>query len=288
MSNVALVVDSTCDLGVEKLKSMNVAMVPLKVTFGEETYLDAIEISPQQFYERLDQVDYLPKTSMPSPAEFLEVFNDLSTEGYDEIVSVSISSGISGTYGGSVLAAKDVSVPVYCIDTKCVTLGLGLLVDAAAKLRDRGFSAAEIAERIEEISQKTVLLFIIDNLDNLVKGGRAHKAAGLASTLLDIKPILTLDDEGKIVPFKKFKGKGKALAGLAKYVKSQSDEHGRLNYACIYTQEREDIELLRTALSEVGVIGEELVTASNGPVIGTYVPQACGIAYYPAELLDRE
>lgn len=286
MSKVALIVDSTGDLPLSYLKDNNVCMVPLKVSFGQDTYFDAIEMTPSEFYKRLAVSEELPKTSMPSPQQFKDCFEKLADEGYEEAVSLSISSGISGTYNGSVLAAQDAPIKVHTVDTKCVTLGLGLIADAAVKLRDAGFSAEEIATKVEEIAKATELHFIIGSMDNLVKGGRAHKAAGLASSLLDIKPILTLDEEGKIVPFKRFKGQAKALSGLASYVKKQNDLLGPLNYTLIYTDDISDIDDLRNALAKKGIEGSEILCGSNGPVIGTYVPDACGIAFYPQSVLD--
>lgn len=283
MPKVGLVVDSTCDMSAEELASLGVELASLKVSFGDETFLDAVEITPPQFFERLATASELPKTSQPSPQQFSEAFDRLIEQGCESIVSLSLSSAISGTYQTSVMVASEYDFPIYCIDTRNVTQGLALIVDAAVKLRDQGLDGEQLAERITKIAQNTQLLFVIYSMDNLVKGGRAGRASGLAASLLDIKPILTMDSEGVITPFKKCKGKKRAVIELAKYVAKTSQEKGPLNYAVIYTNDVEDIEVVRQALLDAGVEGAEVRTGSNGAVIGTYVPEACGIAFYPQE-----
>lgn len=283
MPKVGLVVDSTCDMSAEELASLGVELVSLKVSFGDETFLDAREITPSQFFERLATAPELPKTSQPSPQQFSEAFDRLIEQGCESIVSLSLSSAISGTYQTSVMVAREYDVPVYCIDTRNVTQGLALIVEAAVKLRDQGLNGEQLAQRITHIAKNTQLLFVIYSMDNLVKGGRAGRAAGLAASLLDIKPILTMDSEGVITPFKKCKGKKRAVIELAKYVAKTSQEKGPLNYAVIYTNDEEDVEVVRQALAHAGVEGTEVRTGSNGAVIGTYVPEACGIAFYPQE-----
>lgn len=282
---VGIVVDSTCDLTPEMLNKLDVVLVPLKVSFGEDTFLDSIEIAPAEFYERLATADQLPKTSQPSPAQFMDAFTQLKESGCTEIVSLSISTSISGTFYSSLLASKDFDIPVHCIDTLNVTLGLGILLLAACEMRDNGLSGEQITEKIEQLIPETKLLFVIDSMDNLVKGGRAGRAAGLAAALLDIKPILTLDESGTITPFKKFKGRKKAIAELSRHMARESQEKGKLRYALIYTDTPSDVDLLRESFAQAGLDGEEIYSGSNGPVIGTYVPKACGIAYYPEYLL---
>lgn len=281
MPKVGLVVDSTCDMSAEEIKKLNVELASLRVTFGDETFLDAIEITPQEFYKRLQAADELPKTSQPAPQQFSECFDRLIAQGCDSIVSLSLSSAISGTYQTSTIVAKEYDIPIYCIDTRNVTQGLATILLAACELRDQGLSGQEIAEKISLIAKQTQLLFVIYSMDNLVKGGRAGRSAGLAASLLDIKPILTMGEDGVITPFKKCKGKKRAVAELAKYVASCSKKLGPLNYTLISTIDPDDIDMLRVAFAEAGVVGKEIHTGTNGAVIGTYVPEACGVAFYP-------
>lgn len=281
MPKVGIVVDSTCDMTVEELQALNVELAPLRVTFGDKTYLDAVEMTSEEFYRELAQAEELPKTSQPSPQQFADCFDRLIAQGCESIVSLSLSSAISGTYQTSTIVAKEYDVPIYCIDTKNVTHGLSMLVRAACELRDKGLSGEEVNAAIRKIAPQTQLLFVIYSMDNLVKGGRAGRSAGLAASLLDIKPILTLDETGTIAPFKKCKGKKKAVAELAKYVAKCSKEKGPLYYTLINTTDPDDIDLLREAFAEAGVIGEEVHHGTDGAVIGTYVPEACGVAFYP-------
>ena len=283
MPKVGLVVDSTCDMSAEEIRNLNVELAPLRVTFGDETFLDTVEITPQEFYRRLSVADELPKTSQPAPKQFSECFDRLVAQGCDSIVSLSLSSAISGTYQTSTIVAKEYDIPIYCIDTRNVTQGLATILLAACDLREKGCTGEEIADQIKKIARQTQLLFVIYSMDNLVKGGRAGRSAGLAASLLDIKPILTMGEDGVITPFKKCKGKKRAVAELAKYVASCSGEMGPLNYTLINTTEPDDIDMLREAFAEAGVVGQEIHTGSNGAVIGTYVPEACGVAFYPQE-----
>lgn len=283
MPKVGLVVDSTCDMTAQQIADLGVELAPLRVTFGDETFLDAVEISSEEFYKRLANADELPKTSQPAPQQFSECFERLIAQGCDSIVSLSLSSAISGTYQTSTIVARDYEIPIYCIDTRNVTQGLATILLAAVEMRDKGLDGKTIAENIKKVALKTQLLFVIYTMDNLVKGGRAGRSAGLAASLLDIKPILTMGPDGVITPFKKCKGKKRAVGELAKYVAKCSREIGPLNFTLINTTEPEDIDMLREAFAEAGVIGKEIHTGSNGAVIGTYVPEACGVAFYPQD-----
>lgn len=284
MHKVGIVVDSTCDMTPAELAELDVRMVPLRVTFGDETFLDEIEISKEEFYERLFASDELPKTSQPAPTQYIDTYKKLAQEGCDEIISLSLSSAISGAYQTSVLASREVDIPVYCFDTKNVTQGLGTLVIAATRLRAKGLYGQELVDAMQHVCDEAELYFIIDDMSYLVKGGRAGRAAGLAASILDIKPILTLDETGTIAPYRKCKGTKKAVAELAKHVARVSLEKGPLNYSLIYTTKPEDIPMLQVAFDAAGVQGTCIYTGSNGPVIGTYVPLACGVAFYPQHL----
>ena len=283
MARVGIVTDSTCDLSRQVLDGFDVRMVPLKVLFGEETFTDWVDIQPAEFYERLVGAETLPKTSQPSPAEFLSTYKQLAEEGCDAIVSVHLTGPLSGTVESARLASADSPVPVHVVDTKLVSQGLGLVVAAATEARDAGGDAETIAARAAQVAGSCRLFFVLDTLDYLVKGGRAGKAQGLAASVLGIKPILMFNSEGTIEPFKKVKGRKRAIAELAAHVAADAKENGHMRAAILHACVADEGAELAAELERVGADVTIDRRGLVGAVIGTYAgPEAIGIAYYPA------
>ncbi len=284
MARVGLVCDSTCDRGPEWLASHDVRMVPLKVFFGEETYLDWIDLAPEEFYAKLLAAQQLPKTSQPSPAEFAAVYADLADSGCTEIVSIHLTSALSGTFASATLAAADAPVPVRIVDTRLVSQATGLVVKAAIDARDAGADGAGIERVAVAAASQSTFYFILDTLEYLVKGGRAGKASGLAASVLNIKPVLTFTSEGTIEPFKKVKGFKKAMAQVAAQVALDS-AGGRVRLSLLHGAAPDVASEMQAALDEAGVDYELDSIGSVGAVIGTYAgPGAVGVAYHPIEL----
>lgn len=282
MARVGIVTDSTCDLGPEELERLGVEMVSLKVLFGEESFLDWRTIEPKVFYEKLVAAASLPKTSQPSPADFTAVYERLAAEGCDHIVSIHLSAALSGTWQSASIASETSPVPVSVVDTKKVTQAVALVVKAAVEERDRGSDGPAVAARAQSVSESMRLFFVLDTLDYLVKGGRAGKAAGLAATLLNIKPVLEVNADGIIEPFKKVKGRKKALSELAAHVAEETASYGRVKatvlHACTSDDGAELIRELEAARADIEIESVGLV----GSVVGTYAgPNAIGVAYYP-------
>lgn len=282
MTKVAIVTDSTCDLSLAELEALSVTMVPLKVLFGETTFLDWVGLEPAEFYSKLASSPVLPKTSQPSPAEFLSAYRGLADNGFDAIVSIHLTSALSGTHESAMMAAADSPIPVHVVDTKKVSQAVALVVKAACESRDAGLGAQEIAERATQVSESMRLYFVLDTLEYLVKGGRAGKAQGLAASLLNIKPVLTMNSEGIIEPFKKVKGRKKALAELASHLAEESRTHGRMRVALLHACADECGNDLLAELEKAGGDYEIDSVGLVGAVIGTYAgPNAVGCAYYP-------
>jgi DegV family protein with EDD domain len=283
MDRVGIVTDSTCDLPPDELDRLGVVMVPLKVLFeGDATYLDWVELRPEDFYPKLKTASALPKTSQPSPADFTAAYEQLAEKGCGEIVSIHLTSALSGTFASATMAAETAPVPVHVIDTKKVSQAFALVVKAACERRDIGADAAAIARRAEEVSSGMRLFFVLDTLDYLVKGGRAGKAQGLAASLLNIKPVLEMNDEGIIEPFKKVKGRKKAIAELAAHVAEDAKANGRMRVSLLHTACPSGAEELRAELKAAAADVEIESTGIVGSVIGTYAgPDAVGLGYYP-------
>lgn len=282
MGRIGIVTDSTCDLGPLWLQERDVVMVPLKVLFGDTTYLDWLDLPPDLFYQKLASSPELPKTSQPSPAEFSTVYQRLADEGCDGIVSLHLSAPLSGTMESATMAAATSPVPVRVIDTRVVSAGEALVIEAALAARDAGGDLDAVASAARGVVDSLRLLFALDTLDYLVKGGRAGKAQGLAASLLNIKPVLTFNAEGIIEPFRKVKGTKKAIAEMAAEVAAASIVTPVV-CAILHSQAPELANELLAALDQAGARYRCDHTVSVGAVIGTYAgPGAVGIAYHPA------
>lgn len=281
MARVAIVTDSTCDMGPEALAGLGVEMVPLKLHFGETTYLDWIDFKPDEFYPKLLASPVLPTTSQPSPAEFAAVYARLADEGVEGIVSIHLTAKLSGTYESAMLAAVDAPVPVRVVDSMVASWALALVVQAAVDARDSNGDLDAVEAAALKAVSGTELYFVLDTLDNLVKGGRAGKAQGLAASLLNIKPVLHFVD-GAIEPFKKARGTKAAFAELASHVAARSRELGGVKAVVIHALAPDLAEQIRKTVVDAGLVGEIVTIGDIGSVIGTHAgPRAVGICYLP-------
>lgn len=284
MAKVALVTDSTADIPHETRERLGIAMVPLKVNFGSESFLDNIDLEPAAFYRKLTQSSVLPTTSQPSPADFFDVFKRLSSEGRP-ILSVHLSSALSGTYQSAMIAKSmlEDEGDVTVIDSRSASYGYGMIVVAAAEMAERGESAEAIAEEVQRMRRELRLYFVVDTLEYLQKGGRIGKAAAVVGSLLNIKPILTIDDEGGILPVDKVRGQKRALSRIAELLEqdvgSQPVHLGIALTPGFDAQAKEMSALLRGRLNAVSYTESEV-----GPVIGAHAgPGTVGVFVIPAK-----
>jgi DegV family protein with EDD domain len=281
MHKVGIVTDSTCDLPPSEFEALGVKMVPLTVHFGEEHFRDWIDMEPAEFYRRLTTFAGLPTTSQPSPAEFSAAYKELAEEGAEEIVVITLSAALSGTHESAILAAKDASIPVRVVDGKLASQATALIVKATAAARDAGMNASELETFAIEMAASTYLFFLLDTLDYLVKGGRAGKATGLAASLLNIKPVLEVNKDGIIEPFKKVRGRQQAIHALAQHVADESRRLGKLRVALLHAAIDGEAEEFEAALAAAGADIEIESHGVIGAVIGTYTgPGAVGVAYH--------
>jgi DegV family protein with EDD domain len=232
MPRIAIVTDSTCDLGPAALAAKGVEMVSLKVLFGDEVFLDWIDFTPSTFYPKLRSSAQLPTTSQPTPGDFSLVYKRLAAEGFDGIVSIHISAKLSGTFESAMLAAKDAPIPVRVVDSTFVSGAMAFQIEEALAARDAGGDLDAVEKAAVDAIAKTRLFFVLDTLDYLVKGGRAGKAQGMAAALLNIKPVLEVKD-GIIQPYKKSKGTAKAIREMAEHVADEAKRLGPLKIIII-------------------------------------------------------
>lgn len=284
MASIALVTDSTADISQEVRDKLDIAMVPLKVSFGEETFLDNITLQPSQFYQKLISFNEgLPKTSTPSPADFYEVFKRLTDEGRS-VISVHLSSSLSGTYQAALIAQSmlEGEGDVTVIDSKSASYGYGNLVVAAAEMAQRGASKEEIIEEVHRLRREMQLYFMVDTLEYLQKGGRIGKASAVLGSLLNIKPILSIDDEGSIFPVEKVRGTKRAMARITEMVATHfqgAPVDVTVAVTPGYTSGvAEMTEMLKNQLNIKRYLETEI-----GPVVGTHAgPGTIGLFVTPA------
>lgn len=285
MKKTVIVSDSTADIPADLVKKYDIRVVPLRLMFGSETYLDGVEISAQEFYKRLVESSQLPTTSQPSPADFVEAYESILKEFPDcSILSMHISSGMSGTYQSALLATSlmegDPDITVW--DSKSASYGFGLFVVHAANLAAEGVSLEEILSSTEELRSKRRLYFLVDTLEYLQKGGRIGKAAAVLGTLLNIKPILSIDEEGIIYPVDKVRGRKKATARMIELFRKDLAGVTNINVAVGHTADPSSVDDFLEQLSAVFTV-KETVYSDIGAVVGTHVGPGTIAAYiWPA------
>ena len=188
--NVELIVDSTVDVP-EHIRS-RLTVVPLTIHFGQEEYLDGVTMDKHRFYERLVESDVLPTTSQASPAAFDREFRRVRCSGGSAVV-LTIAAGLSGTYQSACIAAAEYD-SIYVVDSGTAAIGAGILAEYALACLDRGMDAAGLARALEQKRQDVCVLALVDTLENLKRGGRISKTTALAGGLLNIKPVLTIEN----------------------------------------------------------------------------------------------
>lgn len=189
--SVRIITDSTADI--RPALAEQIPFVPLTIRFGEEEYIDGVTMSRKEFYEHLQTCKELPATSQPSPDRFAAAYEEAVGAG-DEVVVITISSKLSGTFQSANIAAMDFDEGVYVVDSESAAIGAGVLAEYAKQLADSGMSGADITAKLNEEKKSLRLFATLDTLEYLVRGGRLSKVAGVAGGLLNIKPVITLKD----------------------------------------------------------------------------------------------
>ncbi|WP_284037987.1 DegV family protein [Neobacillus sp. 114] len=235
----AIVTDSTAYIPTELLDKWNIHMIPLNVIFGNEVYWEEVDIHWQQFYEEVKIKD-LPTTSQPPIGQFVELFERLAAEGCDAVISIHLSSGISGTYQGSVTAGTMVEgIKVYSFDSEISCMVQGFYALEAAEWASRGMDPQRIIARLEELKSTAHAYFMVDDLSHLQRGGRLSGAAALIGSLLQVKPLLHFVDKA-IVPFEKIRTRKKAMKRIADLLGEDAMGGGRYQAVVIHANREEE------------------------------------------------
>jgi DegV family protein with EDD domain len=273
--SVRIVTDSACDLSPELCRELGVEVVPLTIRFGEEEFVDRRDLTSEQFWSKLPTASVLPETAAPSVGAFEEAFRSLVDGGADGIVCINLSSAMSATLQSAQLAAKafDGDCNIAMIDSKSASMGIGLHVVHAARLAQAGADLATIVEATERNVERSHLLFTVDTLDYLRKGGRISGAQALVGTMLSIKPIIGVDN-GAVVAQGKVRTRSKALRHLVDKVKETA-----VAQICVLHSNAPDLDEFIAMLEPIAPSGD-IVVGCIGPVVGVHVgPGAIGVVW---------
>jgi DegV family protein with EDD domain len=277
---VRIVTDSTADLPQAVRDELGIAMVPLTVHFGPEMFLDVVEMDPDGFWTKLASCPHHPKTAQPSPGDFLKIYQPLVDEGH-EIISIHLSTKLSGTLSSGQVAAQMLpGAKITLVDTRSVTLGLGMMAVEAARMARDGKSVSEIVTRVNEIADRMNILFTLDTLEFLHKNGRVGKAQALLGGLLGIKPILQVDKEGLVAPADKVRGKSKVIPRTLEIMAERIPAGRKVKIAVLHAQVPDEAAHWLEIISRQYTVVEHFI-ASIGPVIATNAgPGTVGVCFY--------
>ena len=276
---VRIVTDSAADFSPAELEQKNIICIPLKVLFGGEEYEENINLSKDQFYEKLLVSEGFPKTSQAAPAVLAGLFEDAKAAG-DEIIYVTLSSALSGTWQSAMFIKEDMGYDkAFVVDSRNATGGQRMLVEHAVRLRDQGKCAAEIVDEVEALRERIVLYACINTLEYLYRGGRISHLSYALGTLAQIKPIIHVDHMGRVDIPAKAMGMRKGMEHLCKQADAKNPDPDFPLYV-MYTNDRSVAETLAVRLAEHGQAVHPDNIIQVGAAIGSHIgPSACGLVY---------
>jgi len=279
--NTAIVLDSTADFPEAPERFRNWRVVPLYVLFGDESYRDYVDLTPEAFYARLRTAEQLPTTSQPTPGDFLTTYEELS--GYERIYSLHLSAALSGTYQSARTAAQELGDKVRVVDSESASAGIAMLALAIQRRLDKGTTDDEIDRLIRRFKEDAGLIFTVDTLEFLRRGGRIGRASAWAGQLLHVKPILTIERE--VIPLKRVRGNQKAMQEFVSAFTSSTEDTPTLKVGIAHADAPERAEQLKKMVHAERPSAEVEIVTSLGAVVGTHAgPGTVGFFWFD----DRE
>ena len=277
--NTAIVVDSTADFPEAPQRFPNWRVVPLYVRFGEESYRDYVELEPEGFYARLRTASETPTTSQPTPGDFLATYEELG--GYERILSLHIAAKLSGTIESARAAAQVLGGDrVRAIDSQSASAAIAMLGLAIQRRLERGTSDEEVDTLVERYRRETGLLFTVDTLEYLARGGRIGRARAWAGELLNIKPILSIRD-GEVLPVKRVRGNRKAFLEFASAFEAATSDVPTLRAGIAHAEAPERVEALVQLVGRSRPQAEIELVTTLGPVVGAHAgPGTVGFFWF--------
>jgi DegV family protein with EDD domain len=278
MTKIKIVTDSTCDLSNDLIKKMGITVVPLSISINGENYLDRVDITPKEFIEKMKASPELPKSSQPPAGEFLKVYDQLGSEGY-EVISIHMTGGMSGTVRSAESAAQMSSAKVNVVDSRFISRALAFQVLEAAEMAATGKNVEQILTRLDAVREQTRLFVVVDTLENLVKGGRIGKGKAMLGSLLNIKPIASLEG-GEYTPV----SKARSHSQVVKYLKKQFSEDVKgkkiKGVGLVHAEGLKLAATLKDAIQEDSGYGD-IDIEDTTPIISTHTGVgAIGFMYY--------
>jgi DegV family protein with EDD domain len=275
---VAIVTDGTCSLTPAQGEQLGVHVAPIYVIFDNKTYQAGVDLEASEFYRLMDASKKLPTTAQPTAADFINLYTRLADEA-DEIVTIVISHHMSATLQSAEMAKEQFTkVPVHIIDSESVSLGLGMMAIAAARAAAQGQDAKAVIQLVEEIKQRIEIIFTVDTLEYLHKGGRIGGATAFLGSALNIKPILYIKD-GRIEPLERQRTRKRSITRLIEIMEEKVGS-AEVNVAVLHGNIPDEAhELEQQIRGRFNCV--ELVTSEMGPVIGVHAgPGTLGLVFY--------
>ncbi len=279
-SKIAIVTDSACDLNPEMIERYKIEVLPLHIVYKDREYLDRINITPQEVYDTIEEE--VPKTSLPSLGEITELFKRLTAEGVTHVLAIHISSGLSGTYNAVATIAEEFkNMVIEVIDSKTLSMGLGFPVLEAARERERSWDFYKMIETSKSVIKDIKAFYVLSTLEYLKRGGRIGYVSGTIGELLNIKPIISINEEGKYYTYTKVRGREQSLRRLTE-VLSEHVQDKLSNVAIVHGGAEHEARVLeRTARSLPNV--KEIIFGQISPAMGVHTgPGLVGFLVYPA------
>ncbi len=266
---IKIVSDNCCDLPVELLEQYGISLAHLTVSFGDRVYKPG-EISNEEFYTKMASSPTLPCTSQPAVEDINRVYTDALADG-SEVIAIHMSSGLSGTYQGGILVQNTLDNPrLHVFDSLKASVGMGLLVVTAARMAERGATVPEIMQRLQKMQSRMQCIFVVGKLECLIKGGRISRAKGLVANVLDIKPILHMDEGGFIMPYDKVRGIKGAQHKLINIMDKNGTDLANQTVGICHSAVPDIADYLSKTIKDKFAV-QEVIIGDIGTVIGSHV-----------------
>ncbi len=274
---IAILTDSCCDVPKELAEQYHMYVLPLKIVYKENEYLDGVNITPQAVYDRLKEE--IPTTSLPSGDVFLQTLDRIKADGFEKVIAVTLSSGLSGTNNMLHLIAEDYEgLEIYIFDTKNIAIAAGFHAIQAARYLENGDSFTEIQKKLERDLVNSKVFFVVETLEYLQKGGRIGLVASLFGNALNLKPVISCNEEGVYYTVTKVRGRKQSITRVMDLALKFAEGHNRINVAVCHGGAPEEVKAVEAAIKEQLPDHEVFVSGQISPVLGVHTgPGLIGI-----------
>jgi DegV family protein with EDD domain len=275
---IAIVIDSACDLPPEFIIRHNIQMVPVQVSFGNDLYIDKITLTPKEFYRLLRESPHHPKTSQPAPADFLRIYEELIGR-YEQVISIHLSGSLSGTFQAACTAASRVEgLDIQVLDSRTVSIAYGLVVAEAVRAVEEGCDIDDVVQRVRQAVSHTKIYVSVATMEYLVRGGRVSRTRGLIANLLGLKPILTINDEGRVVAAAKTRGGDSAERKIFDLIRRDAVTLRNLRFAVTHANAHELAEHYAQQIRREFEVQDVMIVEAS-PALGAHAgPGAVAVA----------